>query len=276
MGVSLGLALALLAQAAPAPAAAAPSPTVDEIVAARRTEALRAGGPILDQLVREADGAYHHVDALGRGRLILSMRARASEIPGICERETLRIEMAGAAAPAGTEPGRAPRIRSVESKRQFHLLRDPWSAPRWEVAGEALAAACARPGEGSFAWYEAKSSFEYRLSLRSLAEVGRALADPRSRLIRVRCARSRTCRLDRAYMASQISPIFSGDVLEPAYNSTCGDGGLRCQRFMILDMSICGSWDIEIESDWANEPRLRSATFVERPGGLIHCNGEDS
>lgn len=71
-----------------------------------------------------------------------------------------------------------------------------------------------------------------------------------------------------------IDPIFGGDIMAPDFRSTCGDGGRRCQRFMLLDLTICGHWDLEIESDWSEPLRLRSATFVQRPGGLIHCGGD--
>lgn len=267
-----GLALAMLAQAAPA---TPPPPTLDEIRATARAEALRDGAPVFDQLVREADSVYHIVDALGRRQISLTMRARASQVPGICEREMLSIQMADAAA-AGIAPRQPPRIRGIESERQFHLLRDAQDRPRWDVAGDALAIACAAPDEGGFDWFKARSAYEYRIGVLSLAEVDRALGDPGSRLIRVRCARAGRCRLDRAYMASQIDPTSSGDINDPQLRSTCGDGGHRCQSFMILDISICGSWDIEIESDWDDELHLRSATFVQRPGSMDHCGAPES
>lgn len=272
IGIELMIGL-LLAQAAPAPAPA-PDPSFDEVRAARRAEALRDGAPVIEQLLREAGTAHYLVRYDGTAILSLRTPGRATNTAGICESDYLSVEMARAADPPGGASGVAPRIRRAESRRQYHLLRDPWNAPRRDVRGEALATACADPALAGHSWSDAPSDHAFEIALQSLALVRRALGEPRSTLVRVRCMAMRGCAFDRAAMAVRLDPLFSGDVLEPSYDSTCGDAGRRCQMFHLSDMTICGHWQLEIESDYSEPLRLRSATFVERPGGSIHC-GQD-
>jgi hypothetical protein len=287
---SLAWALALLLQAgqpAPDPPGtlpdplpdSAPSPTVDELRAASRAKALRDSGPVIAQLVREAGSAGYRATPDGGSHMWIETRTRSSDTDGVCENELIRIEMNAAADPAGDlgaiEPSRPARIRAVETSKRYHLLRDPWNKPTWQVSGAALEAECARISGTGYSFYEAPSSDEFKVALLSLERVRSALADADSPLIRIRCGRIRgDCGFDRKRWIAGIDPLFSGDVKEPAFRSTCGDGGRRCQRFLLLDYSICGSWDLEIESDYAEPLRLRSATFTARPNGLIHC-GDD-
>jgi hypothetical protein len=231
-------------------------------------EAKRAGEPVVRQLFSEADGAWYK-DQNGEARLTLWGRARASADGGVCAREALSIRMARPGEPPAAPPGQPARIRDVESKREFHVIRDDRNEPRWDLTGDALERACADPGEARFDWMTAASSSEARAAVQSLLLVERELAKPQSPLVRLKCS-SPGCS-DRGQLARLLQPLGYHEI------RTCDAGDKRrCQEIFLSDYRNCGGWRLQIVSEWEEPLRIRHARFLERPHIAIHCLGEES
>ena len=258
MIVGFGFAVALLAQDAPS--------VVGE-------EARQAGAPIVEQLIREAPSPWYHRRADGTARLVLWTRGRASRRNGLCEREQVTVVSARPGEAAA--PGEPAHIRSVAVQPQFRVLRTDSGEPLWDVGGAALDRACADPLEARSAWFDADSIYAARSAVLGLFAVERELARPQSRLIEIRCGRQRNC-FDREAMASRIDPLGSITAFGPDAAGCRVRRGRSCQRFHIADMAICGSWQLDIESDEEEPFRLRRARFTRRANSAIHCGGEES
>ncbi|HYG29668.1 MAG TPA: hypothetical protein VD887_05570 [Allosphingosinicella sp.] len=258
MVLGFGFAVALLTQDAPS--------VVGE-------EARQAGAPIVEQLLREAPSPWYHRRADGRARLVFWTRGRASRSDGLCEREQITIDSARPGEPAA--PGEPAHIRSVAVQPQFRALRNDSSQPLWEVTGAALDRACADPLEARSAWFDADSAYAARTAILGLFAVERELARPQSGLIEIRCGRQRNC-FDREAMASLIDPLGGMTAYGPDAAGCRVPRGRMCQRFHIADMAICGSWQLDIESDDEEPFRLRRARFTRRANSAIHCGGEES
>lgn len=237
-------------------------------------EARRAAGPVLEQMLGEASGAHYGVDYRGGAHATLWTRGRASDQPGVCEREQLRIEMDGAAAPpsAGQEP--QARIRRVELERQFHVLRTDDDRLRGEVVDEALEAACADPDEAHASWIRAESGEDAWAAVLGLIAVRAALAEPSSPLIRVRCSHPRTC-FSREGTRIWMSPFDQG-AYPPSSRAGCAAATRRrCQRFFIVDLGRCQAWQLAMETELQAPYRVRAATFFG-PGAVDHCPVEEN
>jgi hypothetical protein len=236
-------------------------------------EALRAGAPVVRQLLEEAPDAYYQADP-GRTTFVIATRQRQTNVGGICGRDQVKMVMAPPGErPAAPAPRRA-RIRELEVDHQFHVLRTEDGAPRWDLTGDALEDACAGTGDGAFHWIEAESADEARAGVLGLLAVVRALGERDSPLIRFHCSGARC--FDRAQVASLIEPFQPANISSRS-TRRCGAGGrYRCQIFFVVDIALCGGWQLEAESAWEEPFRLRSATFIKREGIAIHCGGEDS
>lgn len=236
-------------------------------------EALRAGAPVVRQLLEEAGDAYYQADP-GRTTFVVSTRQRRTNVGGICGRDQVTMVMAPPAErPAALSPRRA-RIRELEVAHQFHVLRTEEGAPRWDLADDALEDACAGTDAGAFHWIEAESPDEARAGVLGLLAVVRALGERDSPLIRFQCSGNRC--FDGTRVAALIEP-FRPTNISSRSTRRCGAGGrYRCQVFFIVDLALCGGWQLEVESGWDEPFRLRAATFIQRAGIAIHCNGEDS
>jgi hypothetical protein len=270
----LPLLAALLLQAPPA--AGAP-PTGQFPWSGER--GLAAASPVVAQLLAEAESVSYHVDGRGWATVYLTTHRRASSQGGICERESVRIEMERPDAAAGGGPGERPRIRGLELKRYFRVVADARGEPLWELRNDALEAACvARPAPLD-PWFEAASVFEVWPAVVGLAQVKSALADPHSPLIRWRCwdgshlpqvrgtrlvPRRPTC-IERERMAALIAPTNPGGILQVSASAACSNGGQsRCQTFFLYDPGG-RSMTLEMETDPILPFGLRSATFIQRP-----------
>lgn len=241
--------------------AAQPTSMVDE-------EALRAGAPVVRIFLEEARDAYYQASP-DRTIFIVSTRPRQTHVGGLCARDEMRMEM----APAAAGPRRA-RIRALEVVHRFHVLRTESGVPRWDVTWDALEDACAGIDEGASRWIEAETPDDAQAGVLGLLAVVRALGEPHSPLIRVRC-RGRNC-FDRAQVAALIAPLDPESIRRPAATRCGANDRYRCQVFFLVDVAICGGWQVEVESGWDEPFRLRSATFIRRAHIAIHCNGEES
>lgn len=287
--------LAALLQAVPAPPAppSGPFPWSGE-------RGLAAASPVVAQLLAEAESVSYHVDGRGWATVYLTTHRRGSSQGGICERESVRIEMERpdregqsprgqslgqsprgqslATAPGG-RPGERPRIRSLELKRYFRVVADPRGEPLWELRNDALEAACVARPAGLDPWFEAPSVHAVWPAVVGLAQVKHELANPSSRLIRWQCwdgspipqvrgsrlvPRRPTC-IDRDRMAALIVPTNPGAVFESFGSAACRNGGQsRCQTIFLYNPAG-HSMTLEVETDPIRPFALRSATFIERP-----------
>lgn len=238
-------------------------------------DALRAGAPVVRQWLDESIDAWFRADP-DRTTFFVTTRPRGTGVGGICASDRVMMVMAPPAAPAGAPGARPARIRELGLSHQFHVLRseadDP--APRWDVAADALEAACAGMSDHEFHWIEADSVADAQAAVRGLLAVKAALGRPDSPRIRARCP-GRNC-FNRAAMAALIRPLDFFSVIR-SDSSRCGGGErYRCQLLFVSDPQLCGGWELLVQSDWDEPFRLRAATFIQRAGIMIHCNGEDS
>lgn len=237
-------------------------------------EARRAAGPVLEQMLGEASGAYYSVDYRGRAHAALWTRGRASDQAGVCEREQLNVEMDGASAPPSAGQEAQARIRKVEVERQFHVLKTDDDRPRGEVTDEALEAACADPDEAHANWIHAESAEDAWAAVLGLIAVRAALADASSPLIRVRCSHPRTC-FSREDTRIWMSPFDEG-AFRPLSRSGCAAATrYRCQMFIIVDIARCQVWHLEMETELQAPYRVRAATFLDG-GAVDHCPVEEN
>lgn len=232
-------------------------------------EALRAGAPVVRQFLEEARDAYYQANP-DRTTFIVWTRPRQTHVGGLCARDEMTMEMAPAAAAA---PGRA-RIREVKVSHQFRVLRTESGVPRWDVTWDVLEDACAGMDDGGVPWIEAETPDDARAGVLGLLAVVRALGERESPLIRVRCP-GRGC-FDRTQVAALIAPLDPASIRRPAATRCGANDRYRCQVFFIVDLALCGGWELEVESGWGEPFQMRSATFIQRAQIAIHCNGEES
>lgn len=240
-------------------------------------EALRAAAPVIRQWLDESIDGWFRADP-ERTTFMVSTRPRGTDVGGICASDRVTMVMAppAAAAAAPAAGAQRARIRALDVRHQFHVLRteDDEPAPRWDVAADALEAACAAMRDYEFDWIEADNVDDAQAAVRGLLAVKAELGRPDSPRIRVRCP-GRGC-FDRAAVAALIEPLDFFSVIR-SNSQRCGGGErYRCQLLFVFDPRLCGGWELLVQSDWDQPFRLRAATFIQRAGIMIHCNGEDS
>jgi hypothetical protein len=234
-------------------AAASAAPPSDEALA----------DTVLRQLRLEAEYIHVSRSADGAASLLIETRPRATDRRGLCVNDALSIDLLRPDDPAEGRPAEPARIRRIGVKTYYEVLLDADRKPRWDVGGDALARACTdrhRHGQG----FEAESSAEAELAVKSLTEAVTQLRSGGPAKIRIVCGRIAFCPT-RAEAAASI------DTIDPRLRHTdearCGRK-LACVTVAFQSgPGLCDVWSVSVGSEWSDPRRVR--TIAIRYGGLV-------
>jgi hypothetical protein len=234
-------------------------------------ESRRAAADALRRLVEDSEDSRVLTDESGGRTVFVTTRARASGKDGLCERDELKVEFAPP-APAGRAGAKPSAVRELEAERRFRVVADESDRPRWELAGDALEAACADPDRPDDRWVDSDDALHMVMAVRALEIVKRELAAPDSAIVAFSCDPAEPPACSRSRVAGLVEPLYPGSVWEIASRGCPEDRW--CLRTSIDDFAYCGWWEVRLHFERDDPNRLRRAELWPAFGANIACGEE--
>jgi hypothetical protein len=216
-----------------------------EMQARTDAEDRQAARQIFEQLLSEDEEIYLSRAFMGRDKVGIQTRPRASSHSGICQIDRLEIERHAGGA-----------IREVETIHRFLIVTGPGGKPQWDLTDEPLEKSCAAAGE-SDGWFTAPEAFAAEAAVIGLLGLKEALSKPDPAPGVWGCRRRKAC-ADPKAIGERITPLNPGSVVEGGHGGVPCPEGEYCVSVVLADTD-CSSWVTQLRLDRSSGFRFRSA-----------------